>query len=290
MSLRRIYSLNTKTKMRIAATLSRGVRLARRVGGASDDIVTARRAGARWRLDLREGIDFSIYFLGAFERSTARAMRRLVGPGMTALDIGANIGAHTLGLARLVGERGKVYAFEPTAYAFAKLRQNLTLNPELEARVTAEQVMLTDRNNGTVEAQIYSSWPLFESSGKLHPKHLGRPESTLGSRAARLDDYLGSAAVERIDFIKLDVDGFECHVLGGGMDALKRSRPVILMELAPYVLTERGRSLEELLDILRAARYRLSDLDRNAALPMGAAQLRTLVPDGASVNVVARPC
>jgi FkbM family methyltransferase len=263
--------------------------LARRVVGAGDDIVTVRRSSSCWRLDLREGIDFSIYLLGAFERSTAKAIRRTVRPGMIAFDIGANIGAHTLGLARLVGASGKVYAFEPTVYAFGKLRQNLALNPELQSRVIAEQVMLTDRTDLPVEAEIYSSWPLFENRDGLHPKHLGRPESTLGSRAVRLDGYVEAASIKRIDFIKLDVDGFECHVLGGGMAALKTFRPVILMELSPYVLAERGRSLEELQDILRLAGYRLCRLDRDDTLPMDPAQLREIVPDGASLNVIARP-
>lgn len=72
------------------------------------------------------------------------------------------------------------------------------------------------------------------------------------------------------------------------MVALKRFRPVILMELAPYVLTERGRSLEELLDILRLAGYRLSYLDRDDALP-AAAQVQAMIPDGASLNLLARP-
>src|SRR5688572_20988587 len=72
------------------------------------------RDGIRWQLDLREGIDFSIYLLGSFEPATVRAYRRIVKPGQTVLDIGANIGAHTLPLARLVGPGGRVIAFEPT--------------------------------------------------------------------------------------------------------------------------------------------------------------------------------
>jgi hypothetical protein len=104
-----------------------------------------------------------------------------------------------------------------------------------------------------------------------------------------LDDYVASAAIERIDFIKLDVDGFECHVLGGGIAALKRFRPTILMELAPYTAMERGRSLEELLAMLHLAGYSLSHLDHDDALPAEAAQVRAMIVDGASLNVLARP-
>jgi FkbM family methyltransferase len=280
--------LTTKVKIRLAAILSRGVRSARRLCGASNDVVEVKRGGSWWRLDLREGFDFSIYLLGAFERSTVQAYRRLVRPAMVVLDIGANIGAHTLQLAQLVGDSGRVYAFEPTVYAFDKLQKNLVLNPDLASRVTAEQIMLTDRDDGLPEAEIYSSWPLDGGTG-LHPKHLGRLESTAGSRAERLDDYVMAAPLKRVDFVKLDVDGFECHVLSGGMATLRNHRPVIIMELSPYTLTERGRSLEELLDILQRAEYRLYYLDGQRALPFDPAQLRTMVPDGASLNVIGRP-
>ena len=64
--------LTTKIKIRLAAILSKGVRSIRRLYGASNDIVEVVRGGMRWRLDLREGIDFSIYLLGAFEHSMFR--------------------------------------------------------------------------------------------------------------------------------------------------------------------------------------------------------------------------
>ena len=181
------------------------------------------------------------------------------------------------------------YAFEPTAYAFGKLQQNLALNPELVPRVAAEQIMLTDSPDGPVETEIYSSWPLSDTGTVLHPKHLGRPESTAGSRAVRLDDYVESASIQRVDFIKLDVDGFERHVLGGSIETLKKYRPVMLMELSPYVLSEGGRSLEELLEILGTAGYQWYRLKSRMLLSSDATQLRMIVPDGASLNAIARP-
>ncbi|MSO73187.1 MAG: FkbM family methyltransferase, partial [Rhodospirillaceae bacterium] len=116
--------MKTRTKILIAAMLSRAVRGLRRLLGAGR-VGEFDRGGFRWRLDLGEGIDFSIYLLGSFEPITLGACRRLINPGDTVLDIGANIGALTLPMARMTGEAGKVYAFEPTAYAFEKLRANL---------------------------------------------------------------------------------------------------------------------------------------------------------------------
>ena len=93
----------------------------RRLVGGGPELVTSRQ-GLTWQLDLREGIDLSIYLLGRFEPSTVRCYTRLVNPGDVVLDVGANIGAHTLPLARLVGEAGRVIAFELTRYAFLKLQ------------------------------------------------------------------------------------------------------------------------------------------------------------------------
>ncbi len=99
-----------------------------------------RRRGVAWTLDLREGIDFSIWLLGAFELSTVRAYQRILRPGAIVLDIGANIGAHTLHLARAVGTEGKVWAIEPTDYAMGKLKTNIALNPELAPRIVGCQL------------------------------------------------------------------------------------------------------------------------------------------------------
>src|SRR5262245_34452280 len=111
--------LTTRTKVAIARLAYSAISAVRRRVGL-DHSVRVVRDGACWELDLREGIDLAIY-LGLFEAGTSRALRRLVRPGAVVLDVGANIGAHTLRLAKLVGESGRVIAFEPTVYAHTKL-------------------------------------------------------------------------------------------------------------------------------------------------------------------------
>src|SRR5262249_37993601 len=153
------------------------------------------------------GIDFSIYLLGGFEPRSIRLYSRLVKPGATVLDIGANVGAHTLPLARLVGPSGRVVAFEPTQYAINKLRANLDLNPTLSARVSICQVLLVAGEHALVPKQLYSSWPLFESQDPLHPQHGGRLMDTVGAEAITLDEAMRKWALQQVHFIKLDVDG-----------------------------------------------------------------------------------
>lgn len=97
------------------------------LGRTDQEIVV--RDNITYDLNLSEGIDFGIYLANFYERQTRSALSRLVSPGSLVLDIGANIGAHTLHLAQLVGPLGRVLAFEPTEFAFRKLRRNLDLNP-----------------------------------------------------------------------------------------------------------------------------------------------------------------
>jgi FkbM family methyltransferase len=275
----------TKTKIRIAGALSRIVRTVRSTLGAKSESVLVRRRGINWRLDLKEGIDFAIY-LGLYERSTTKAISRSVRSGQIVLDVGANIGTHTLELARRVGASGKVFAFEPTLFAYGKLLHNLELNAGLVPIVKAEQLMLAASDSKIAEEQIHSSWPLVRTDD-LHADHLGRLQSTEGARAITLDTYLGEAGVERVDFIKLDVDGYECEVLEGARHCLDNFHPIILMELAPYVLRERGSSLAHLLSILNRSGYRFWSLG-GVQLEADASKLDRQIPDGSSINVFAR--
>src|SRR5262249_31927126 len=157
-------------KIALVRLAYRTINFARGLFGLRDQ-VQATRKGLRYDLDLSQAIDLTIFVMGSFEPSTVAAFRRYVKPGATVLDIGANIGAHTLQLARLVGPQGRVLSFEPTDFAFAKLRRNLQLNPEIAGRVTALQCFLTAGDADALPGSIYSSWSLPRSA-EAHEKHL----------------------------------------------------------------------------------------------------------------------
>lgn len=76
--------------------------------------------------------------------------------------------------------------------------------------------------------------------------------STIGARPVTLDTEIGELGLDRVDFIKLDGDGIESQMLPGATQVLQRWSPLIIMELAPYVLKEEGSSLAELIEILAA--------------------------------------
>jgi FkbM family methyltransferase len=277
--------MKTVHKIALARTLYRVVRMGRTLAGQPDHGVFT-RDGLAYELDLSQGIDFAI-FLGIYERWTRAALRNLVAPSALALDIGANIGAHTLHLAQLVGPSGKVIAFEPTDFAFRKLRRNLDLNPSLAGRVTASHCFLTSDDEVSVPQAVYSSWPLERQAG-LHAKHLGREMDTASARARSLDSVLGEFGNRKVQLVKLDVDGFECDVLSGATTLLREVRPIFVMELAPYGLQERGTSLEQLLSYFVPNGYAFYDERTNKRLPSSALELNRMIADGSGFNVVAR--
>ena len=280
--------LKTKQKIKLARLVQVLVMGVRRLIGQGA-MTQSKRQGVMWELDLREGIDFSIWLLGSFEPETVRCYQQIIRHGDVVLDIGANIGAHTPHLAKSAGPRGKVIAFEPTDYAFAKLTRNVALNPELAGRIQCLQLMLVEtETSDTPTTPLYSSWPLKDEAG-THYLHQGRLMATSGARARTLDSALASLSLDRLDCIKLDIDGAECSMLRGARTVLTRWHPTIIMELAPYVLEERGASLDELIRLLEEYGYLLHDASTGTPLKMDAACLQPLIPSGASLNVVARP-
>ena len=278
--------LTTKTKVSLAGIAYKLIALARSSVG-KDSHVNVRRQGLRWSLDLREGIDFSIYLLGAFEPGTQRTLAKLIKPGDVVFDIGANIGAHTLGMARSVGPSGMVYAFEPSDFAFAKLRHNFSLNPELEPRLHAHQAFLGTQIAESTPRQVYASWPL-RADRAVHPKHRGRLVSAAQASADTLDSFVQRSKIDRIDLIKMDVDGWELPVLQGGLQAIQRFHPILVMEMSPYVHAEQHNSFEDFIALLRNSGYSVRDADTWQPVPLDAKQLQHIIPDGASINVVAQ--
>jgi FkbM family methyltransferase len=276
--------LATKHKVAIARRLSAIVIGMRRCCHLSAKTTVVRR-GLTWELDLEEGIDLSIYLLGGFELRVLRKYRELVRPGDVVIDIGANIGAHTLPLSVLVGGTGRVLACEPTRYAYVKLRANIAANPHLAARITAHQTMLSSRGADRLPDAIYSSWPMT-SVENLHELHQGRLMSTRGAAVSTLDELVSSQRLSQIALIKLDVDGHEYEVLQGGQDTFRRLKPTLLVELAPYVHKDNQERFDSMLCLLWEAGYRLSDVATGKLLPRDIGEIRRRIPPYAGISAI----
>jgi FkbM family methyltransferase len=278
--------LSTKQKISIARLLFMTVMAARKPLGLSAN-TTVKRRGIIWSLNLKEGIDLSIYLMGGFELRAIKRYSRLIRQGDVVLDIGANIGAHTLPLAGIVGAKGKVIAFEPSSYAFNKLQANIALNPILASRIDARQAMLMRSESDKLASDVYSSWPL-ELTADLHEKHLGRLMPTKGAIVCSLDQIIRDAGLNKIDFIKLDVDGNEWEVMMGGLKTIMQFKPTIMMELAPYVYSKKRKKFDEMLTTLYRLDYAIFDIANGKPLPRDLSRLKRFIPRSGAINVWAK--
>lgn len=275
--------------MFLARCLNRSLRFSRALGGRGMQS-RCRRHGVAWELDLNEGIDLSIFLLGSFEPRVLRAYTPLISPGATVLDIGANIGAHTLHFARLAGPTGRVLAVEPTDYAIAKLRRNLELNPSLAARVSTHQHFLVPDSSTPPPATVPSSWPVGEGRADPRVGAVGRYQPATGAVAITADDFCEAARVERIDFVKIDVDGNEHSVLRGFRRGLERFRPTILIEFAPYHYDGGNEAeFDRLVVSLADLGYDFADATSGRAIPRDPDGLRRLVVPISGINALLRP-
>jgi FkbM family methyltransferase len=273
-------------KARIGRGLYRVVMGARAVVGDREPEVLCTRSGIHWQLDLREAVELAIYVFGAFEPELRRLLERVLGPGMVAIDIGANVGSHALYMGRLVGPAGRVYALEPTEYAFQKLVRNLELNPWTDGVLHAKQAFVGDHETPAPEA-VYSSWDL-ERLARGHKDHGGHLKSAAGAESITIDAFVRQQGIERVDVIKIDVDGFEMRVVRGALDTLERLRPHLVLELCEYTLAETGSSVRELTGALSALGYTFRTT-RMRDLPSDPEAMARFVPRRGIVNVLAVP-
>lgn len=205
--------------------------------------------GVRFELDLAQVIDSSLYYSGTFEADTERAITDLLTPGMVVIDIGANVGYHTFRMARAVGPSGRVLAVEPMSRARVKLERNAALNPQFT------NIEIT---NAAVSDSIGDAHIGFQSSYRLD----GRDETVAEDvRLLTVDALVREAALPRVDFLKIDVDGFEGKVFRGAEHTLRTWRPAIVFEISPGAMKAAGDDPHELVDLLESIGYSLTHED-----------------------------
>src|SRR5262245_20182489 len=145
---------------------------------------------------------------GGWEPEAQRLMVEHIAPGSVAYDVGANIGVHTLLMARLVGPDGEVYAFEPVPRLFNCLSENLLLNPSVGSAKPIKPA-LSD-TEGLVPS--YTG----HHTGAGHLEAVGaRTGDRLLVETAALDDFVFAGHHQAPTFIKIDVEGAEGKVLAG---------------------------------------------------------------------------
>ncbi|MEE4144284.1 MAG: FkbM family methyltransferase [Halieaceae bacterium] len=184
--------------------------------------------GLRYQGNLNNNIDFNIYFYGAFEKPLLFFLRdarnRLRVEKPVFVDIGANVGQHSL----FMSAHGmQVHAFEP----FARVREQFMRQVQAN-RLDNVRVHPVGLSNENTRSKFFAPTGTNAGIGSFDANSVDKGNVNIGElQLARGDDYFPRHGIDRIDLLKIDVEGYEKRVLEGLRKSLERERPIIVCEI-----------------------------------------------------------
>jgi FkbM family methyltransferase len=226
---------------------------------------------------------------GNYEVAETRFCENRLRPGMTGVDAGAHIGLYTLLFARLVGPAGHVYAFEPAPANRRRLEENIALN-HVDNVVVEEAALFSE--TGRVVLNLFpdqlGAWhslgrPLMTDPER--PYATVTPSSSLEVPCTTLDDYATKHQIERIDLLKVDVEGAEADVFAGSRSLLASRRvSVVLFEVSLVQTEALGHAAAAAFKELESAGFVVCALEQD-----GSVRSRAIEPLRRYANYVALP-
>jgi FkbM family methyltransferase len=210
--------------------------------------VRVRRGGLRLELDLRDNLQRTLYFTGTYEPGLLRLLETELRAGDVMVDVGAHVGVHALTAARRLrelGGAGRVIAFEPSEDSSAAVRAGAARN-DLPVEVVRAGL---GEEEGTVELR---GDPRYGSSDAGVRSQFGDGEVVATAPLTTFDAWAASAGLDRLDVVKIDIEGAEILALRGMRGSLMRLRPRIVAIEVKDVVMERGPGDEASLHALLA--------------------------------------
>ncbi len=233
--------------------------IARRAFDASDAVggvryLTKTSWGGQLRLHPYYYLDREIIVQGCYDRSLHSLIERRVQPGMTVLDVGANMGEIAMHMAKRVGTSGRVYAFEPVPAVLQRLRENVDLNHLHDVIEIADFALSSDV--GSAAFAIADADKENQGMGSLVNRHNSVVSSEILVSTMTLDKFVSDKGIQHIDLIKVDIQGGEIGFIEGGRNTLTTMKPDLVMELSASDLAALGRQPADLIRLIQQQGYR----------------------------------
>jgi len=192
-----------------------------------------------------EGVSRLVYYFGVSEPDLFDFYSTYLKPGMTVMDVGANIGLHTLYMAKRILPAGRIYSFEPSKKIFSRLRRHVESSNL--ANISCYACALGPKRGETffheVESDTSRSFLCDSPSGER-------------VQVRTLDDITAENHLKRIDFVKLDVEGFELGVLQGSQQLLEHGRvDVFQVEVDRNSLARNAADAGSIFSLLTSSNY-----------------------------------
>lgn len=205
--------------------------------------------GSLLQIDTSSTLEWWTHMYGGHERGAIELLKLLIQPGNVVFDIGANVGTLSLPMARLVGDHGSIHAFEPHPRMRQRLIENLALNNL--RNVTVVGLALGSEVSETI---LYGSITNNQGLSSL-AMISGFAEEPLPCHVDTVDNYVDSAKVTRLDFMKIDTEGADLSVLLGARKTLTSLRPCIYIEVDDQHLAHFDASARKILGYLGSLGY-----------------------------------
>jgi FkbM family methyltransferase len=207
-------------------------------------------------------VGWYVAFFGTYEPELREIFRTVLPTAGVAVDIGANVGWHTLLMARLVGQTGRVLAAEANPSVLVRLQDNLNLNRFGQVEVLPYALA---QSEGTVNFYAPKADDAESGNGYVVTDGAKEQRGIIAVETRRLDAIVSMAQFERLDLIKIDVEGFEWPVLRGGEQSIARFRPHIVFEYNREYSSRGGGDPHIVAEFFRKHRYRLFAIGRTWA-------------------------
>ncbi len=238
----------------------------------------------RIHIDPRDsrGIAKDLFLYGEHEPFEIEVLKNLVSPGETVVDIGANVGVHTLFASRAVGPTGTVIAVEPDPDNFALLKLNVSKNGVKNVRLVQKAV---SDAAGSVALYQYD-----DNRARLSLRDLHRSGRSVQVEAVTVDELLAECS-EPIALVKMDIEGAEPLALRGMSETMARNpRMILLMEFIPDFIAAFGVCPETLLQELEALAYEIIQIDpaHRALVPVVKSRFSVIAASGVETNLLCR--
>jgi FkbM family methyltransferase len=206
------------------------------------------------------------YFPAGYEKDNFDFLTAAVKQGDTVLDVGAHIGLFAVIASKLTGANGKVIAFEPAPATFNLLQQTVKINKAANIITTIQKAVGSEPGKTT----FFISDSVADNSNSL-VSYLGdRPLNGIDIDITSIDTIATEKKLEKINFIKIDVEGAEYDTLRGAAVTFKTFRPHAIVAIHPVPIVAKGDKLEAIYDLIVSLNYRITldgkDLSREAFL------------------------
>ena len=212
------------------------------------------RNGIKFQLDISDYMEYVIYY--GIKVEPREKLYGLIKNGFTVLDVGANIGETLLNFTK-INPDGLNIGFEPVPYIYNRLKANVSLNNFQNIQIN--NIALSDKTE-TLSFKI----PDNQNSGGVRMRkaaHKNKFGADHEVKAILLDDFMEKKGLEKVDFIKMDVEGFELNVVKGAVKTLEKFHPTLFIEVDDFMLGQQETSARQLIDFIGQFGYKIYNAD-----------------------------